>query len=100
MRNEREDKITNKKQRTEKQQERAKEVFDAFFEGRPELRKKLALKVELEEERTVDSNPTSVEQFNGREGETVALLFSLSVTFDVDAGSFAPRHLNRSTLRG
>ena len=40
------------------------------------------------------------EQFNGREGETATLLLNLSITFDIDAGGFAPRQLNRYTLLG
>jgi len=43
-------------------------------------------------------NKRAAQQFNGREGETATLLLNLSVTFDVDAGGFAPRQLRRSVL--
>ena len=40
------------------------------------------------------------QQFNGREGETAALLFGLSVSLKLRVGGFAPRHLNRWLSRG
>ena len=40
-------------------------------------------------------NQRAVEQFNGREGETATFLLNLSAILYVDAGGFAPRHLNR-----
>ena len=39
----------------------------------------------------------TVEQFNGREGETATLLSSCPLNFSGLAGGFAPRHLSRST---
>ncbi|MGI8544384.1 MAG: hypothetical protein ACR2MD_13050 [Aridibacter sp.] len=38
------------------------------------------------------------EQFNGREGETAALLSRRSLYLNLRGGGFAPRHLNRSVL--
>ncbi len=40
----------------------------------------------------------AAQQFNGREGETATLLFSLSVSLNLRFGGFAPRHLNRSAF--
>jgi len=37
----------------------------------------------------------AAQQFNGREGETATLLFSLFVSITLRGGGFAPRHLNR-----
>ncbi len=45
-------------------------------------------------------NNGAIEQLNGCEGETATLLFSLSVTFYVDAGGFAPRQFNRYAVSG
>ncbi len=45
-------------------------------------------------------NEDAIEQVIGREGETATLLSKLSVTFYVDAGGFAPRHLSRWLSRG
>jgi hypothetical protein len=42
----------------------------------------------------------NVEQFNGREGETATLFGNLRGYFGGLCGGFAPRHLNRSALRG
>ena len=39
----------------------------------------------------------TVEQFNGREGETATFLSRCPFNSELSSGGFAPRHLNRST---
>jgi len=46
------------------------------------------------------SNQRRIEQFNGREGETATFLKRSLVSLTLCVSGFAPRHLNRSTLRG
>jgi len=40
----------------------------------------------------------SIEQFNGREGETATLFGRCPLNFGGLGGGFAPRHLNRSAF--
>ena len=42
----------------------------------------------------------AAQQFNGREGETAALLSRCVVSFSLRVAGFAPRHLKRSARRG
>jgi hypothetical protein len=43
----------------------------------------------------ISSGQRSIEQFNGREGETATSLSGGVVSFGLRVGGFAPRHLKR-----